>query len=71
MRKRLTYWNHVAKATRNENARWSFWARRARFRTVGLWLEWLANREVRARETEGGYAPPGSESPLPSGPSEV
>lgn len=55
--KRYTYWNHVAKATRNENARWSHWARRAGFRTVGLWLEWLADREIRQRKREGGYRP--------------
>jgi hypothetical protein len=59
VRKRLTYWNHVAKATRNEHARWSFWARAGRFRTVGLWLEYLANAEVLRRERErGAHDPP-------------
>jgi hypothetical protein len=60
MTRRLTCWCHTAKATEEESARWSYWARAGRFRTVGLWLEWLANREVEEREREGGYRPPGS-----------
>lgn len=56
MRPRATDFH--AKGTRNESARWSYWAHRAGFRSVGAWLEWLANREVREREREGGYLPP-------------
>ena len=47
-----------AKGTYNEAARWAFWARRAGFRSVGSWLERLANREVEEREREGGYLSP-------------
>ena len=46
-----------AGATRNQAARWSYWARRAGFRSIGAWLERLADREVREREREGGYMP--------------
>lgn len=70
--KRLTVANYLAKATRNESARWGFWARRAGFRTVGLWLEWLADRVVRAKEEECGYAPPDEAKILcPRGQAEV
>lgn len=47
---RLTVANFLAKATKNEAARWAFWARRAGFRSVGPWLERLAMLEVAERE---------------------
>lgn len=59
--KRMTVTFFSAKATRNEAARWSYWARRAGFPSVGSWLERLANREVRQREREGGYVAPEQE----------
>lgn len=50
------------KATRNQSARWGFWARKDRARSVGAWLEVLADQEVKLRETERGVydlpAPP-------------
>ena len=57
----MTVTSFAAKATRNEAARWGYWARRAGFRSVGAWLERLAQREVRQREREGGYLPPKQE----------
>jgi hypothetical protein len=51
-------WRHVkttaynVRATRTDAARWGFWARRARFRSVGAWLASLAVQEVSRREVE-------------------
>lgn len=51
-------WRHVkttaynVRATRTDAARWAFWARRARFRSVGAWLASLAAREVSRLEAE-------------------
>ena len=42
------------KATRNQAARWGFWARQDRARSVGAWLELIADREVKLREVERG-----------------
>jgi len=50
--------SYHAKATANQAARWKHWARLAGFHTVGPWLEMLANREVKAKEVEGGYRAP-------------
>ncbi len=50
-----------AKATRNQGARWAYWARRGGFESVGAWLERLADREVERREVEGGYRQPPEE----------
>lgn len=58
---RLTWANFTAKGTRNEAARWSYWARRAGFPSVGSWLEMLARRETKRQEIEGGYRPPDSD----------
>jgi len=44
--KRLTVANFLAKATKNEAARWGYWARRGGFPSVGTWLERLAMKEV-------------------------
>ena len=55
---RLTVANFVAKGTRNEAARWSYWARRVGFRSVGAWLEVLAKRETKRQEIQGGYQEP-------------
>ena len=58
-------WHHRMKvhfyavnASRNQQARWWYWAQKAGFRALGRWLERLADREVRRLETEGGYRPP-------------
>lgn len=49
--------SYHAKATANQAARWAYWARRAGYRTVGRWLERLADAEARRREAENGYGP--------------
>lgn len=48
-----------ARASKNQHARWSWWARQVRARSVGVWLARLADREVLRRERERGvYDPP-------------
>lgn len=54
--RRLTFIRFSAKATKNESARWAYWARRAGFPSVGAWLERLAMREV--AELERPYLQP-------------
>ena len=47
-----------AKASRNQAARWSYWARWDGYSSIGAWLERLADREVERWERQGGYLPP-------------
>lgn len=54
---RMKVASYHAKATANQAARWAYWARRAGYRTVGRWLERLADAEARRREAENGYGP--------------
>jgi hypothetical protein len=53
---------YSVKASRNQSARWGWWARQDRARSVGQWLERLADREVKRREQERGvyHNPPAS-----------
>lgn len=44
---------HV-RASRNQSARWAWWARQDGARSVGQWLERIADAEVRRREEERG-----------------
>lgn len=53
--------NYTAKASRLQSAKWSYWAKRTGCRSVGAWLERVADAEVRRREREGGYLPPEKE----------
>ena len=55
-RMKVIYFN--VHASRNQSARWAFWAHRAGFPSIGRWLAKLADREVRRQEIEGGYIRP-------------
>lgn len=54
-----------AKGTANQAVRWGFWARLAGCRSVGRWLERLADAEVERRERERGVFDPPPVSRLP------
>lgn len=47
-----------AGATANQAARWAFWAKSDRCKTVGRWLERLADAEVERRERKRGVFDP-------------
>lgn len=56
---RVTTVTFVVHATQTESAKWIYWSRLDRSRTVGRWLARLAALEVRNREeTRGVYDPP-------------
>lgn len=48
----------TVRASRGQAARWSFWAAEDGARSVGVWLERLADAEVLRRETERGVYDP-------------
>lgn len=57
--KRLKVTTYSVRASRNQAARWGWWASEDGARSVGVWLERLADREVLRREQERGvYDPP-------------
>ena len=51
---RLKVISYSVKASRNQAARWGHWAAKDKARSVGSWLERLADQEVRRRESERG-----------------
>ncbi len=55
---RVKVMSYSAKASRNQVARWEWWARVDRARSVGRWLERLADAEVLRRERERGLYDP-------------
>lgn len=56
---RLKVLSFSVKASANQRAKWAFWAAVNRCRSVGKWLERVADREVERRERERGvYDPP-------------
>jgi|GEM_PF-6022850 len=61
---RMKITTYTVRASRNQRARWWYWAKRAGYRALGKWLESLADAETRRREIEGGYIrpPPDSDS---------
>lgn len=46
--------SYQVRATKNQTARWGFWARRIGFPSVGRWLQFLATREVLRHEIARG-----------------
>ncbi|MDY7095619.1 MAG: hypothetical protein SX243_21810 [Acidobacteriota bacterium] len=56
--RRLKVAFYTVKGSRNQAARWSYWARRAGFPSVGRWLEDVADAAIRRLETEHGYRNP-------------
>ena len=49
---------YTARGTFNQSARWNFWAQQDGARSVGVWLERLADREVLRLERERGVRDP-------------
>jgi hypothetical protein len=62
---RLKATSFAVRASRNQAARWGWWATRAGFRSVGAWLERLADAEVERRERARGVYDPPPPSRLP------
>lgn len=52
--RRVTVTTYNVRASKNQVARWGFWARRLGFSTVGPWLQFLATREVLRHEIARG-----------------